>query len=47
MNDINLSDLNLRNMIDLRYDEIRGIIKIYNVRGKIVITNNDVITKII
>jgi hypothetical protein len=44
--DINQSDLTLANMLDLRWDEERGIIKIYSVRGKLVRTENGKITYI-
>lgn len=37
---INYTDLTLTNMIDLRWDEECGIIKIYSVRGMLVRTEN-------
>lgn len=37
---INASDLTLSNMLDLRWDEECGIIKIYSVRGMLVRTEN-------
>jgi hypothetical protein len=43
---INHNELTLSNMIDLRWDEERGIIKIYSVRGKLVRTENGKITYI-
>lgn len=45
-NEIMLSELTIANMINLRWDETFGIIKIYFVRGKIVRTENDKITYI-
>lgn len=43
-NGIMLSELTIANMINLRWDENCGIIKIYFVRGKVVRTENDKIT---
>ena len=45
-NEIMLSELTITNMINLRWDENCGIIKIYFVRGKVVRTENDKITYI-
>lgn len=45
-NEIMISELTVANMINLRWDETLGIIKIYFVRGKIVRTENDKITYI-
>ena len=45
-NGIMLSELTIANMINLRWDENCGIIKIYFVRGKVVRTENDKITYI-
>lgn len=40
-NEIMLSELTIANMIDLRWNESCGIVKIYFVRGKVVRTEND------
>ena len=45
-NKIMLSELTIANMINLRWDENCGIIKVYFVRGKVVRTENDKITYI-
>lgn len=38
MNNINLSasDFNMKNLLTMRYDEGRGIVKIYSIRGILV-----------
>lgn len=46
-NEIMLSELTIANMINLRWDENCGIIKIYFVRGKVVRTENDKITYVV
>ena len=37
INDLPQSEFNMKNMLDLRYDEQRGIVKIFNIRGKLII----------
>lgn len=38
--DIPASEFNMRNMLDLRYDEVRGVVKIFQIRGKLIIEDN-------
>lgn len=40
IDDIKQSDLTMANLIDLRYDEERGVIKIYQIRGRLVLEEN-------
>ena len=39
--DIPASEFNMKNLLDLRYDEERGIVKIYQIRGKLIIDDNN------
>ena len=34
------SEFNMTNLLSLRYDEERGIIKVYNIRGKLILEEN-------
>ena len=43
-NGISRCDLNVKTMVDLRYDEECGIVCIYSVRGKLIRTENGVVT---
>jgi hypothetical protein len=38
--DIPEFEFNMRNMLDLRYDEVRGVVKIFQIRGKLIIEDN-------
>ena len=38
--DIPASEFSMKNLLDLRYDEARGIIKIFQIRGKLIIEEN-------
>lgn len=35
--DIPASEFNMKNLLDLRYDEERGVVSIYQIRGKLII----------
>ena len=39
--DIPASEFNMKNLLDLRYDEERGVVKVYNIRGKLIVEDND------
>lgn len=39
--DIPTSEFNMKNLLDLRYDEERGVVKVYNIRGKLIVEDND------
>ena len=39
--DIPASEFNMKNLLDLRYDEERGVVKIYQIRGKLIIDDNN------
>lgn len=41
MHNILPSDLTMTNLINIRYDEERGIVKTYCIRGKVVVTEYD------
>lgn len=34
------SEFNMTNLLSLRYDEERGIVKVYNIRGKLILEEN-------
>ena len=34
------SEFNMANLLDLRYDEVRGVIKIWQIRGRLIIEEN-------
>lgn len=38
--DIPESEFNMKNLLDLRYDEERGVVKIYQIRGKLIVDDN-------
>lgn len=38
--DIPASEFNIKNLLDLRYDEQRGVVKIYQIRGKLILEDN-------
>ena len=38
--DIPESEFNMRNMLDLRYDEVRGVVKVFQIRGKLIVEDN-------
>ena len=40
INDIPESEFNMRNMLDLRYDEVRGVVKVFQIRGKLIVEDN-------
>jgi hypothetical protein len=43
LNDISsipASEFNMANLLDLRYDEVRGIVKIWQIRGRLIIEEN-------
>ena len=43
LNDISsipASEFNMANLLDLRYDEERGVIKIWQIRGRLIIEEN-------
>ena len=35
--DIPTSEFNMKNLLDLRYDEERGVVSIYQIRGQLII----------
>lgn len=39
--DIPTSEFNMKNLLALRYDEERGVVKVYNIRGKLIVEDND------
>ena len=39
--DIPESEFNMRNMLDLRYDEVRGVVKVFQIRGKLIVEDNN------
>ena len=41
IHDIPESEFNMKNLLDLRYDEQRGVVKIYQIRGKLIVDDND------
>lgn len=41
INDIPTSEFNMKNLLDLRYDEERGVVKIYQIRGKLIVDDNN------
>lgn len=41
INDIPASEFNMKNLLDLRYDEQRGVVKIYQIRGKLIVDDNN------
>lgn len=41
INDIPKSEFNMKNMLDLRYDEERGVVSIYQIRGKLIIDDRN------
>lgn len=38
--EFNQSDFNMRTLISMRYDEERGLIKVYNIRGTLILEEN-------
>lgn len=38
--DIPASEFNMKNLLDLRYDEVRGVVSIYCIRGKVIVDDN-------
>ena len=39
--DIPTAEFNMKNLLDLRYDEERGVVKIYQIRGKLIVDDNN------
>ena len=39
--DIPASEFNMKNLLDLRYDEERGVVSIYQIRGKLIIDDRN------
>ena len=39
--DITASEFNMKNLLDLRYDEERGVVSIYQIRGKLIIDDRN------
>lgn len=39
--DIPAAEFNMKNLLDLRYDEVRGVVKIYQIRGKLIVDDNN------
>ena len=39
--DISASEFNMKNLLDLRYDEERGVVSIYQIRGKLIIDDRN------
>lgn len=39
--DIPASEFNMKNLLDLRYDEERGVVSIYYIRGKIIVEDRN------
>lgn len=40
IHNISESEFNARTLLTMRYDEERGIVKVYNVRGKLILEEN-------
>jgi hypothetical protein len=41
LQDIPASEFNMKNLLDLRYDEVRGVVAIYQIRGKLIVDDNN------
>lgn len=39
--DIPASEFNMKNLLDLRYDKERGVVKIYQIRGKLIVDDRN------
>ena len=39
--DIPASEFNMKNLLDLRYDEERGVVSIYQIRGKLIVDDRN------
>ena len=39
--DIPASEFNMKNLLDIRYDKERGIVKIYQIRGKLIVDDRN------
>lgn len=40
IHDIPESEFNMRTLLTMRYDEVRGIVKVYSIRGKLILDEN-------
>lgn len=40
IHDIPTSEFNMHTLLTMRYDEERGIVKVYNIRGKLILEEN-------
>lgn len=40
LSSIPASEFNMNTLLDLRYDEVRGIVKVYQVRGRLIIEDD-------